>query len=66
MSQVRVLGIDIATQLLHVVGMDDTGTIAWRKRLTRMGLMPCVTPATPRRHRYGGLWRRAELGEALA
>jgi hypothetical protein len=27
MPQVSVLGIDIAKQVFHVVGMDDTGTI---------------------------------------
>jgi hypothetical protein len=32
MAQVSVLGIDIAKQLFHVVGMDNAGTVVWRKR----------------------------------
>jgi len=42
MPQVSVLRIDIAKQLFHAVGMDDTGTIVWRKRLTRSALMPFI------------------------
>ena len=33
MSQVRVLGIDLAKQMFHVVGLDDAGNIVLRKRL---------------------------------
>jgi hypothetical protein len=40
MPQVRILGIDIAKQVFHVVGMDDTGNVLWRKRLPRAALMP--------------------------
>jgi transposase len=47
MPQVSVLGIDIAKQLFHVVGMDDTGTIVWRKRLTRSALMPFIARIPP-------------------
>ena len=46
-SQVRVLGIDIATQLFHAVGMDDAGTVVWRKRLTRNGVMPFMAQLPP-------------------
>jgi hypothetical protein len=35
MSEVGVLGIAIAKQLLRIVGMDDTGIVVWRKCLTR-------------------------------
>jgi hypothetical protein len=42
MSQVSVLGIDLAKQVFHVVGMHDTGTVVWRKRLTRSALMPFI------------------------
>jgi transposase len=47
MSQVSVLGIDIAKQLFHGVGMHDTGTIVWRKRLTRSALMPWIARIPP-------------------
>ena len=47
MPQVSVLGIDSAKQLFHVVGMDDTGTIVWRKRLTRGALMPFIAQLPP-------------------
>lgn len=40
MLQVRVLGIDMAKQMFQVVGLDDTGTVVWRKRLPRGALMP--------------------------
>jgi hypothetical protein len=39
---VSVLGIDIAKQLFHLVGMDATGTVVWQKRLTRGAVMPFV------------------------
>ena len=47
MPQVSVLGIDIAKQVFHVVGMDETGTIVWRKRLTRSALMPFIARIPP-------------------
>jgi transposase len=47
MPQVSVLGIDLAKQVFHVVGMDDTGTIVWRKRITRSGLMPLIARLPP-------------------
>jgi hypothetical protein len=31
-KNLRVVGIEIAKQMFHVVGMDDTGTIVLRKR----------------------------------
>ncbi|MDQ3831577.1 MAG: transposase [Candidatus Tectomicrobia bacterium] len=47
MSQVSVLGIDIAKRVFHVVGMHDTGTVVWRKRLTRRALMPFIARIPP-------------------
>jgi transposase len=47
MSQVSVLGIDIAQQVFHVVGMPDTGTMVWRKRLTRSAVRPCMARIPP-------------------
>jgi hypothetical protein len=41
-KNLRVLGIDIAKPMFHVVGMDDTGTVVLRKRLPRGALMPFV------------------------
>jgi hypothetical protein len=32
---ITVLGIDIATLVFHVVGMDDSGHVVLRKRLVR-------------------------------
>jgi transposase len=34
-QQISGLGLDIATLVLHVVGMDDTGHVVFRKRLAR-------------------------------
>ncbi len=36
----NVLGIDIAKHVFHAVGMDNTGEIVFRKRLSRHDLMP--------------------------
>jgi transposase len=47
MSQVSVLGIDLAKQVFHVVGMHDTGTIVWRQRLTRSALRPFIARMPP-------------------
>ena len=46
----RVLSIDMATWVFHVVGMDDTGAVVLRKRLARGG--------HPRgsRHGYPRVW----------
>jgi hypothetical protein len=43
----RVLGIDIAKPMFHVVGMDEIGTIVWRKRLPRGALMPFMAQLFP-------------------
>jgi hypothetical protein len=34
-QQISGLGLDIATRVLHAVGMDDTGHVVRRKRLAR-------------------------------
>ncbi len=43
----RVLGIDMAMQIFHPVGLDETGQIVWRKRPTRQALLPCIAPLSP-------------------
>jgi len=47
MAPVSVLGIASATQVVHVVGRHDTGTMVWRKRLTRSALMPFIARIPP-------------------
>jgi transposase len=47
MAHVSVLGIDLAKQVFPVVGLDDTSTIVWRKRITRSGLMPLIAQLPP-------------------
>jgi len=37
-QHMSVLGIDIAKQVFHVVGMDDSGHVVLRKRLARSAL----------------------------
>jgi transposase len=39
-QEMSVLGIDIAKRVFHAVGMDNTGKIVFRKRLSRHDLMP--------------------------
>jgi hypothetical protein len=41
-QEMNVLGIDIAKHVFHAVGMDDTGKIVLRKRLSRHDLIPFV------------------------
>jgi transposase len=42
-----ILGIDIAKRVLHAVGMDNTGKIVFRKRLSRHDLMPFMAKLPP-------------------
>src|SRR6266446_2144413 len=41
-QEMHVLGIDIAKHVFHAVGMEDTGKIVLRKRLSRHDLVPFV------------------------
>jgi len=45
--EMSVLGIDIAKRVFHVVGMDETGKIVLRKRLSRHDLMPFMAHLPP-------------------
>ena len=44
-QEMTVLGIDLAKHVLHAVGMENTGKIVFRKRLSRHDLMPCIARA---------------------
>ena len=46
-QHIRVLGIDIAKQVFHLVGMDGRGTVVLRKRLYRSQLMAFITTLPP-------------------
>jgi transposase len=46
---ITVLGIDIAKLVFHVVGMDDSGQVVLRKRLTRGALLPFIANVPPLR-----------------
>ena len=46
-QKLSVLGIDIAKQVLHLVGMDAHGTIVVRKRLYRAQVMEFIAPLPP-------------------
>jgi transposase len=47
MKQLRVVGIDLAQLVLHLVGMDAHGTILGRKRRYRAQVMACIAPLPP-------------------
>jgi transposase len=48
MSQhINVVGIDIAKRIFHVVGMDNTGRVVLKKRLTRDALLPYIARLSP-------------------
>jgi transposase len=46
---ITVLGIDLATLVFHVVGMDDAGPGVLRKRLTRSALLTFIANLPPLR-----------------
>jgi transposase len=48
-QQMSVLGIDIAKQVCHVVGMDDSGHVVLRKRLARSTLLTFMANVPPLR-----------------
>jgi hypothetical protein len=63
-KNLRVLGIAMAMQIFHPVGLDETGQIVWRKRPTRQALLPCIAPLSP--VVIGrGLWGRTLFGSSL-
>src|SRR5712691_5394405 len=45
--EMSVLGIDIAKRVFHAVGMDNTGKIVFRKRLSRHDLRPFLAKLPP-------------------
>src|SRR6266436_5731069 len=45
--EMNVLGIDIAKRVFHAVGMDNTGQIVFRKRLSRHDLIPFMAKLPP-------------------
>jgi transposase len=47
MKKLSVVGIDIAKQVFHLVGMDEQGTILVRKRLYRAQVMAFITQLPP-------------------
>jgi transposase len=47
MKEMSVLGVDIAKRVFHAVGMDETGKIVARKRLSRHDLMPFIAQLPP-------------------
>ncbi len=47
MKKLSVVGLDIAKQVLHLVGMDEQGTILVRKRLYRAQVMACIAQLPP-------------------
>jgi transposase len=46
-QEMHVLGIDIAKRVFHAVGMDDTGKVVFRKRMSRHDLMPFIAKLPP-------------------
>jgi transposase len=48
-QQMSVLGIDIAKQVVHVVGMDGRGYVVFRKRLARSALLTFMANVPPLR-----------------
>jgi transposase len=47
MKEINGLGVDIAKRVFHAVGMDETGKIVSRKRLSRHDLRPFIAQLPP-------------------
>ena len=47
MQELSVLGVDSAKRVLHAVGMDETGTIVLRTRLSRDDVRPLIPQLPP-------------------
>jgi hypothetical protein len=65
-QKLSVLGIDIAKQVFHLVGMDAHGTIHLRKRLYRAQVMGFIAQLPPDVYRHGGVWWPPLLGPPLS
>jgi len=46
-QQPSIVGIDLAKRIFHLVGMDATGHVVLRKRLTREALLPFIAQLPP-------------------
>jgi transposase len=46
-QEMSVLGIDMAKRVLHAIGMDNTGKMVFRQRVSRHDLMPCIAKLPP-------------------
>src|SRR5499426_290953 len=46
-QEMNILGIDSAKRVFHAIGMDNTGKIVFRKRLSRHDLMPYIAKLPP-------------------
>jgi transposase len=46
-QHLSVVGIDLAKRVFHVAGMDETGKVVLRKRVTREALMPFIAQLPP-------------------
>ena len=45
--RITTVGIDLAKKIFHLVGMDTTGKMVGRKRLTRHALVPFLAQLPP-------------------
>jgi transposase len=46
-QQMSVLGLDIATRVFHVVGINDTGHVVLRKHMARGALLHFIATLPP-------------------
>jgi transposase len=46
-QKANTIGIDLAKQTFHLVGVDSKGKIVWRKKLSRKALMPFMAQLPP-------------------
>ena len=65
-QQMSVLGIDIAKQVFHVVGMDDRGHVVLRKRLARSALLTFIVNVPPLLIEMEACWECPLLGPVFS
>jgi hypothetical protein len=63
---IRVLGIDIAMLVCHVVGMNDAGPVVLRTRLARSEWLHVYRTVAPTACGQGSVWAYPRLGPACS
>ena len=64
MSEVSIIGLDIAKNVFHAHGADASGRALFSRKIGRAKLLEFFAGQPPLHGRAGSLWRSAPLGAA--